>query len=122
MVVKGVYKTDEIAQAIMSELKLYANVVKEDVNKLAETVAKEGAYRLSVVSPKLTGSYKTGWTFKKDKNGKFIVHNKTDYQLTHLLEYGHAKVNGGRVAARPHIKAVEEEMIKEFVHGIEKMV
>lgn len=121
MAVKGVYKTDEIAQAILDELERYSKIVDEDVQTLAETVAKEGAYRLSVVSPEQTGSYKTGWRAKKVK-GKWVVHNATNYQLTHLLEYGHAKVNGGRVGARPHIKAVEEEMIDEFVNGIEKMV
>ncbi|HWI49114.1 MAG TPA: HK97 gp10 family phage protein [Rummeliibacillus sp.] len=122
MAVKGVYKTDEIAQAIMDELIRYAKVVDEDVQSLAKKVAEEGAYRLSVVSPEgATGNYKTGWTVKKVE-GKYVVHNKTDYQLTHLLEKGHAKVNGGRVDARPHIKPVEEEMIDEFVNGIEKMV
>ena len=55
-------------------------------------------------------------------DGKYVVHNKTDYQLAHLLEKGHAKVSGGRVEARPHIKPIEEEMIKEFIEGVEKMV
>lgn len=50
------------------------------------------------------------------------VFNKTDYQITHLLEYGHASRNGGRVKPSVHIKPVEEKMITELQERIEKAV
>lgn len=50
---------------------------------------------------------------KKDKKSNKI-HNKTDYQLTHLLEKGHAKRNGGRVNPEVHIRPNEERAVKEF--------
>ena len=51
---------------------------------------------MSANSPKDTGDYKKGWRIKQDKARKsIIVHNATDYQLTHLLEHGHVKRNGG---------------------------
>lgn len=44
--------------------------------------------------------------------------NKKRYYITHLLEKGHRKANGGYVAARPHIAKVEAEAIDTLVEGI----
>lgn len=106
-----------LAGEINRQLALYANTVTEDVDAIAKQVAKDGVKKLKANSPKLTGSYRKGWRVKKAK-GVYIIHNKTDYQLTHLLEKGHAKVSGGRVPAKPHIAIVEQELIEEFEQGI----
>lgn len=112
---------DQLASSIVSELNRYAGATKTEINGLAKKVATDGAAKLTTVSPLQTGSYRTGWTVKKVKD-KYVVHNKTNYQLTHLLEFGHAKINGGRVAARPHIANVEQDMIEEFLNGVKEIV
>ena len=61
--------------------------------------------------------YIEGWTYKK-VGDIFIVHNKTDYQLTHLLEKGHPKRGGGKVPAYPHIRPAELAAIKKFERAI----
>ena len=109
---------EELAKEINKALAEYANGVGEEMEKVAETVAKNGVKTLKLRSPKLTGDYAKGWRAKK-VGGAWVVHNATNYQLTHLLEKGHAKVGGGRVGARVHIKPVEEEMINEYLEGVE---
>ena len=51
-----------------------------------------------------------------------IVHNKTDYQLTHLLENGHVirnkKGTYGRAPAHPHIKPIEAKNSEEYVNNV----
>ena len=71
-------------------------------------LAKSAVKQLKATSPKRTGKYASGWTRKK-KGNAIIVHNK-QYHLTHLLEKGHAKCGGGRVAARVHIAPVEKQV------------
>ena len=107
---------NEIAK-IMAE---YSKEVEVDLNLAKDKIAKETAQNLKQTSPKgSTGDYAKGWSVS-NINGKKVVHNKTDYQLTHLLEYGHAKVNGGRVAAKPHIRPAEEKAINDFTEAVKK--
>lgn len=94
--------------------------VIEAMSEAIDEVAKESVKKLKAESPKgATGKYARGWTYTIEK-GRLshgsVVHGKSGtYQLAHLLEFGHAKRNGGRTAAIPHIKNVEEWAIDEVV-------
>ncbi|WP_130807649.1 HK97 gp10 family phage protein [Senegalia massiliensis] len=107
---------DEIAKAI----KEYTDDVKEGIEIELKEVADTAVKELKANSPKDTGEYAKGWRKKKVKGG-YVISNKV-YQLTHLLEKGHAKRNGGRVAPRVHIKPVEEAAIIKTEQGIEKII
>lgn len=106
---------------ILSE---YKEEVEEGISIAGDKVAKKTVSNLRKNSPKREkngGAYAKGWRITTIK-GKRIIHNKTKYQLTHLLENGHAKVNGGRVPGTPHIKPAEEQAIKEYVNEVEKVI
>lgn len=114
---------EALATELATALADYSEDVTEKVMKAIDEESKEAVKELKEGSPKLTGSYAAGWTSKKSYTGKYskvnVIHNKTDYQLTHLLEYGHAKRGGGRVAARPHIKRVETQAIENLTRKVE---
>ncbi|MFK4334383.1 hypothetical protein ABH955_005059 [Bacillus sp. RC240] len=109
---------NDFASEIARELQRYANVVEEELMVAQEEVADVVVDKLKQSSPKKTGGYRKGWRKKKD--GKSIVVHNSKGQLTHLLEYGHAKVGGGRVPARVHIRPVEEYVINELPRRIER--
>lgn len=110
---------DDLSDEINRQLRLYANQTDETVQELAKEVAKEGVKMLKASSPKRYGNYAKSWTVTREK-GKQIVHNKKHYRLTHLLEKGHAKVNGGRTEKFVHIEPAETKMINDFINGLER--
>lgn len=114
-------KIKGVADEINKILKEYTEEVEKGIDLAGENVAKKAVKQLRANSPKNKGSYAKGWKITKI-DGKNIIHNKTNYQLTHLLEHGHVKVNGGRVAARVHIKPAEEKAVNEYIKEVEKVI
>lgn len=104
--------------------------VKTTTDQAARIVAGQSVAALRAVSPKKTGAYSQGWTMEGIRGGSggvlsfngYRVKNETEYRLTHLLENGHAKVNGGRVRAIPHIRPVEEKGIQTFLEMIKSRI
>ena len=117
---------DQLADTVMRELENYAETttdgVKAAVKKAANTVKKE----ISATAPVRTGKYAKSWATKTTGENSHAIeitgHSRNRYQLAHLLEHGHAKRNGGRVAARPHIAAAEQRGIEELEREIERSI
>lgn len=115
---------DKMSDAIMAGLKEYADLatdtVKEAVKDSAKTVKKE----IQEKAPKRTRRYRKSWTSKKtaeNSNSMTVtVYSKDRYQIAHLLEHGHAKRGGGRVAGREHIAPAEEKGKQELLRKIER--
>lgn len=117
----SVTNLDDVAKEIAKQVQTYTEDVKEKVEDIKKTIAKELISDIKHGSPKKTGSYAKGWRVKS-VGKSLIVHNKTDYQLTHLLEHGHVKKNGGRVQGKAHIRPAEEAAIREYLKQIERAI
>lgn len=117
-------KIDNLAQEIMKGLKEYADLASDDVKKAVRKAGNTVRKEIASTAPVDTGKYAKSWSVKKIKETsnslEVTVHSKNRYQLAHLLEHGHAKRGGGRVAARPHIAQAEENAIETLETEIEK--
>ena len=99
--------------------------VKKSCKGVLETqslaVAKETVTKIRNASPRLTGSYARGWRVSK-RAGGLVVHNATDYQLTHLLENSHVIANGsgtyGRSTPIKHIEPAAQWASEELPRRI----
>lgn len=113
---------DGLADAVMEELTEYNNLAQETmkkaVTKAGQTVRKE----IRGGAPVKTGRYAKSWTVKKTGESstrlEVTVYSPSRYMLAHLLEHGHAKRNGGRTRAFPHIALAEEVGEKQLEQDI----
>ena len=115
---------DQLAEAVNEQLeeynKLSMEVVKAAVTKAGTAVKKD----IGANAPSKTGRYAKSWRTKKTKESstalEVTVYSRSRYMLAHLLEHGHAKRNGGRVRAIPHIAPAEEAVEEQLMANIER--
>lgn len=119
-------KIENLSGAVIEELKKYAVLTTEKVKVAVQNAGKTVRDKIKASAPSNTGKYGKSWTIKTVKETadslELVVYSANKYQLTHLLEFGHAKRGGGRVAARPHIASAEEKAIKSFEEEIQEAI
>lgn len=114
-------KPEELGAVITQALKEYQQEVADDMKATCLKCAEIGASNLKVTSPyrrhkKGTkgGHYRSGWDvsvlYESNSTIRVAIHNKKKPGLVHLLEHGHAKINGGRTKALPHVAPEEEKL------------
>ena len=117
---------EELTAAVTEALESYRQDVTDGLKREIKTVAKECKRDIQENSPEQTGSYRKDWqdkvAYESDEDIRIIVRNRTDYQLTHLLEHGHTKVNGGRVEGKPHIGPAEQRAEKKLLKRVKVVV
>lgn len=129
----GKVKPGGLEAAVSKALSEYFDGIKEAtdeaVTKVAKSTVKEIRKNAKDQFPRGTGEYAKSWAQRK-ANGKDykikptrVVYSKAPhYRLTHLLENGHAKVNGGRVPGRPHIAPAEQKAQQELEREIQSWI
>lgn len=117
------------SQEMKSLLAGYSDRLCHAVEEVIEAEAKEAASTLQQASPKRKGKgggkYAKSWTSDVIKGRTFTsadVHNKKYYQLSHLLENGHANRDGGRTQPYVHIAPVEETAVRNVEEKIKRMI
>ena len=115
---------DGLADAIMEGLKEYSNLASSEVKGAVRKAGKLVKDEIAANAPKKTGAYSKSWSVKATKETseslELVVYSKNRYQIAHLLEHGHAKRGGGRVAGIPHIAPAEEKAVKQLEEDIVK--
>ncbi len=115
---------DGMADAIMEELTKYSDLAAEELKSAVKSTAQSVRKDIQASAPSRTGKYKKSWSVKNVKETSesidLVVHSRDRYQLAHLLEHGHAKRGGGRVAGRPHIAPAEQAGNEKLVKTIEQ--
>ena len=119
-------KVSELAQVVAQELADYSQDVTDGVKKEVKQVAKDVVPELKQTSPRNSGDYAKGWKsrveYESPEDIRVRVYNSKKPQLTHLLENGHAKQNGGRVNGTPHIGPAEEKAEKSLTSKVKVVV
>ena len=126
-------KPEGLQKALSEYLENYVEDIQEDVEEATDIVTKEAKEELIQTSPKSgvarDTKYYEGWavkvgakTRKKSYKHTKVIWNKTNYQLTHLLEFSHATRNGGRTNAIPHIRPVEDKYGAKFADLLNKRI
>lgn len=132
----NIVSIDDMSKVLAEALQDYCQDVTDGLKADINTVAKETVTELKATSPqdkrKTTrrGRYAKGWkettVYEGDLDIRVEVHNKTDYQLAHLLEFGHEVVVGGKVVGHydgiPHIRPAEEKAEEKLMKKVKVRV
>lgn len=115
---------NEMADVIMQRLTEYAELATDDMKEAVKHASSTVRKEIHANAPEDTRKYAKSWTAKKVRETSqtltMVVHSRNRYQLAHLLEYGHAKRNGGRVEGRSHITPAEQQGIRQLQEEIER--
>ena len=113
----------ELASSISSILEDYKGDVDKIVGEAITDVAKATVKTMKTAGTfGGTGKFKKSWSVKIEKKRLYTdatVYNKKP-GLTHLLEFGHAKQNGGRTKAFDFIAPVNDKVQTEVIERIEE--
>ena len=116
---------DQLSQAVTDALEEYNGYVEEQMLEDIKEAGKTARDEIRKTAPEKTGAYKKAWAIKTTRMNSSealvtVYAGGGQYRLTHLLENGHAKRGGGRVAARPHIAPAQEKAEAQLMNDLKE--
>lgn len=125
------YTVEQFSLAVMEAMKEFQQSVDYDLVYVTQKVARQAAKNVQAnitdSGIRGTGEYKKSIKARTIKDSplskKSVVYaDKPHYRLTHLLEHGHAKLNGGRTRAFAHWEPAEQKAIDDFVKELREAI
>ena len=114
----------DFSKTLNSILDKYGDEVRDNLSEAIKETAKESANELKKSGTFKGNEYRRSWSSKTKPTKRlsvgYVVYNKEHYQLTHLLEFGHVKQNGGRTRAFPHIAPVNDKVEERVINKLER--
>jgi hypothetical protein len=116
--------TNELRQTINDILDEYGDEAREAIEAASKKTGKAVASELKKAGDfGGSGDFKKGWTSKTEltrTGASTVVYNKDLPGLAHLLEFGHAKANGGRTKAFNFIAPITDTVEEKFADAFER--
>lgn len=116
----------DLTDQLFNQMMLYNKDIKEKVEAVSQECIKELVEKTKQTAP--VGNtrrrhFRDSITYSPQKKAlarvSYLWHVKApDYRLAHLLENGHAKVNGGRVEGTHFISKANDEVQKKYEEKI----
>ena len=125
------YTVEQFSLAVMEAMKEFQQSVDYDLvyvtQKVAHQAAKNVQANITESGVGGTGQYKKSIKARKIKDSplskKSVIYSeKPYYRLTHLLEHGHAQVNGGRTRPFIHWEPAEQKAIDDFIKELREAI
>lgn len=108
----GLADYSKVLQSIITE---YGEEARDEIGDAMRATGKELVKEVKARSPKRRGNYRMGWRSETKEfrlDASTVIYQQNSYQLTHLLEFGHALYQGGRykgeVEGKPHMAPVQD--------------
>lgn len=121
-------KVAELGGVIDKELTIYSKEINEGIRAEAEKSIKQLVKDTRATAP--VGRRKKHYRDNIKSKGFISTRNSTyvwyvdgpDYRLSHLLENGHAKKNGGRVEGTHFIQKATDPILEQYIQAVEEVI
>lgn len=119
-------KIDGLYLAVQNILNDFSEEVTQVTKEEVDEITKEAVKIVKKHAPVKTGKYKRSIkskvAYESLTEKRNVIFSKGYGNLTHLLENGHAKINGGRTESIPHFRYGQDYIEENLLKNINKKI